>query len=142
MARCSRRVRYRPGFARPGMTAITRLPIAVIGAGLVGRTHIDRVLREPGLQLVGIADPAPAAQQVAEAAGVRWFAEFDAMLDAVRPRAAVVASPNATHAAIAIHCLERGVAVLVEKPVADTVEDAHRIVAAAAAARLPAIVGH
>ncbi len=121
---------------------MTRLPIAVIGAGLVGRTHIDRVLREPGLQLVGIADPAPAAQQVAEAAGVRWFAEFDAMLDAVRPRAAVVASPNATHVAIAIHCLERGVAVLVEKPVADTVEDAHRIVAAAAAARLPAIVGH
>ena len=104
-----------------------RLPIAVIGAGLIGRTHVDRALREPGVKLVAIADPAPAGRQLAEDAGVRGFADFADMIDAVKPEAVVIASPNATHARIAIHCLERGVAVLVEKPVADTVADAQRI---------------
>ena len=119
-----------------------RMPIAVIGAGLIGRTHVDRALREPGVQLVAIADPAPAGQRLAEEVGVRGFADFADMIDTVKPEAVVVASPNATHARIAIHCLERGVAVLVEKPLADTVADAQRICAAAAAAGVPAIVGH
>ena len=64
------------------------------------------------------------------------------MLDAAKPEAVVIATPNATHADIALHCLARGAAVLIEKPVADSVEDARRICAAAEAAGVPAIVGH
>lgn len=119
-----------------------RLPIAVIGAGLIGRTHIDRALKQPDLELVGVADPSPEGRALAESVNAHWFADFDAMLTAARPAAVVIASPNATHARIAVHCLGRGVAVLVEKPVADTVEDARKICAAAEAAGLPAIVGH
>ena len=119
-----------------------RLPIAVIGAGLIGRTHVDRALRSPDFELVGIADPSPAARQLSQSAGVRWFADYDDLLDALTPAAVVIASPNATHAQIAVCCLERGTAVLIEKPVADTVEDAQRVCSAAAAAALPAIVGH
>jgi predicted dehydrogenase len=119
-----------------------RMPLAVIGAGLIGRTHIDRALKQPDIELVAIADPSLEAQRLAESMQVRWFAHYTDMLDAVKPRAAVIASPNATHSRIAIDCLERGVAVLVEKPVADTVEDARRISAAAAKAGVPAIVGH
>lgn len=119
-----------------------RLPLAVIGAGLIGRTHVDRALRAPGVQLVAIADPAPETQRLAESVGVGWFADFAEMLDAAKPEAVVIATPNATHARIAIHCLERGAAVLIEKPVADSVEDALRICAAAEAAGVPAIVGH
>ena len=119
-----------------------RLPLAVIGAGLIGRTHVDRALRDPGVHLVAIADPAPDARRLAEDVGVRWFADFADMLDAAKPEAVVIASPNATHAGIALHCLARGAAVLIEKPVADSVEDARRICAAAEAAGVPAIVGH
>jgi predicted dehydrogenase len=119
-----------------------RIPLAVIGAGLIGQTHIDRALKQPGLHLVAIADPSPDGERLAASVQVRWFADYTAMLDTMKPAAAVIASPNATHARIAIDCLERGVAVMVEKPVADTVEDARRIVAAAEAAGVPAIVGH
>ena len=51
-----------------------------------------------------------------------WFAAVDALLEAKRPRGVVIATPNATHADLTVRCLERGSAVLVEKPIADTVD--------------------
>jgi predicted dehydrogenase len=118
------------------------MPIAVIGAGLIGKTHIDRALTQPDVDLVGIADPSDEGRRVAESVNVPWYSDFDRMLDAVKPRGVVVATPNATHARIAVRCLERGSAVLVEKPIADTLEDAKRICEVSAATGLPAIVGH
>ena len=119
-----------------------RIPIAVIGAGLIGRTHIERALNQPGLELVGIADPSDEGRREAESVNVKWFADYEAMVRSVKPRGVVIATPNATHAKIAVRCLQLGAAVLVEKPIADTVEDAKRICAASAAAKLPAMVGH
>ena len=116
--------------------------IGVIGAGLIGRTHIDRALKQPGMELVGIADPSEEGRGVAQSVNVPWFADYDEMIGGVKPRGVVIATPNATHARIAVQCLQRGAAVLVEKPIADALEDARRIRDAAAAAKLPAIVGH
>ena len=121
---------------------MSRLPLAVIGAGLIGKTHIERALTSEHVQLVAIADPTPAAAELAQAAGVPWFADHRRMLAEVRPRGVVVATPNATHAQITVDCLESGAAVLVEKPIADTLEDARRICAASQAAGLPVLVGH
>ena len=121
---------------------MTRIPLAIIGAGLIGRTHIDRAQREPGFDLVAVADPSPQGRDLAEANNLRWFADYGPMLADVRPRAAIVATPNATHARIAVDCLTHGAAVIVEKPIADTLNDARRICEAAAQARLPALVGH
>ena len=64
------------------------------------------------------------------------------MLDAAKPRGVVIATPNVTHAQITVDCLERGAAVLVEKPIADTLEDARRICEASQATGLPVLVGH
>jgi predicted dehydrogenase len=64
------------------------------------------------------------------------------MLNAVKPRGAVVATPNQTHVAVATDCLERGVAALVEKPVADTVAQAQTLVDAQARTNVPVLVGH
>ena len=50
------------------------IPLAVIGAGLIGRTHIDRILRHPALHLAAIVDPTPAGQTLAASLGVPGFA--------------------------------------------------------------------
>lgn len=121
---------------------MSRMPIAVIGAGVIGRTHVDRALRHAEVSLAGIADPAPEARALAQAAGVPWFADFAELLERVRPRAAVVATPNATHAGVAVRCIERGVAPLVEKPIAHTIDDARRIRDAGVARGVPVLVGH
>ena len=62
-----------------------RIPIAVIGAGLIGRTHVDRALRQPRFDLVGVADPSEDGRRVAESAAVAWFSDFERMLATVKP---------------------------------------------------------
>ncbi|MFK7965393.1 MAG: Gfo/Idh/MocA family protein [Burkholderiaceae bacterium] len=118
------------------------LTIAVIGAGLIGMTHIDRALKNATVKLVGIADPSMAAANSARAKGVRYFADYQDLLEQQKPRAVIVATPNQTHAEITIDCLAHGAAVLVEKPIADTLADARRICEASHAAKLPVLVGH
>ena len=119
-----------------------KTPIAVIGAGAIGRTHIDRIARSDNLQLAAIADPTEAGRALAQSLNVPWFADYRAMLDNAKPRGAVVATPNSTHISMALDCLERGVAALVEKPVADTVSEAQLLVDAQARTGVPVLVGH
>jgi len=118
------------------------MPVGVIGAGAIGKTHIDRALRHADVELVGIADPSSQAEGFARRVGVPWFADYGQMLDVARPQGVMVATPNVTHARIATDCLERGVAVIVEKPVAHTVEDAQHICDVSRIKDIPALVGH
>ena len=121
---------------------MSKLPIAVIGAGLIGQTHIDRALKSSSVELVGIADPTPAAAELARSVGVPCYPDYKGLLEKIGPKGVVVATPNVTHAQITIDCLERGAAVLVEKPIADTLEDGERICKASRVSGLPVLVGH
>ncbi|WP_433768137.1 Gfo/Idh/MocA family protein [Pseudomonas putida] len=121
---------------------MNKIPIGVIGAGLIGRTHIERAMAADNVELVGIADPTPEAKALAASLGVPWFEHYGTMLQVAKPRGVVVATPNVTHADVAVDCLAHKVAVLVEKPIADTLENARRICAAAATYGVPALVGH
>jgi predicted dehydrogenase len=119
-----------------------RMPVAVIGAGAIGRMHVERMLRHPDVAVAGIADPTPAARDFAAAAGVPWFADPNALLDSVRTGAAIVATPNSTHADVGIACIARGLPVLMEKPLAESEAEGRRLCDAAKAAGVPLMVGH
>ena len=114
----------------------------LIGAGVIGRTHIDRIGRDPHLALAGIAEPSAAGKALAEQLGVPWAASHLELLDRTQAQGAIVATPNASHVGMAIDCLERGVAALVEKPVADTVAEALALVKAQQRTGVPVLVGH
>ena len=117
--------------------------IAVIGAGLIGRKHIA-VLRSgnPDYTLAAVADPAPAAAAEAKQLGYKCFSGVDEMLDRVKPDGAIIAVPNQLHVPVGLACVARKVAILVEKPVADSVEAALDLVEAAESAGVPFLVGH
>jgi predicted dehydrogenase len=119
-----------------------KLPVALIGAGGIGRTHADRLLRHAEVALAGVADPTPAGRAFAESIGAPWFADHRELLDKTRPGAAVVATPNASHAAIGLDCIARRIPVLMEKPITDTLADAERLCAGAEAAGVALLVGH
>ncbi len=85
------------------------------------------------------ADPVRAAQ-VSEDLGVRAFPALEDLL--ARVEAAVIAVPTTEHAAVALAALERGVHLLIEKPIASTLEEADRIVAAADAQGVTVATGH
>lgn len=116
--------------------------LLVVGAGAIGRTHIDRILRTPGLALAGIADPSDAGRALAESIGVPWAPDHVSALERFQPQGAIVATPNTQHVPMALDCLARGVAALVEKPVADSVAEAQQLVDAQAACGVPVLVGH
>lgn len=104
--------------------------IGVIGAGALGFHH-TRILRDvPGAQLVGFHDAKPArATQVSTELGVRAFATLESLLDEVDAVSVVVPTP--AHFKVASPALERGLHVLIEKPIATTLEEADALLAIA-----------
>lgn len=121
----------------------TPLRIAVAGAGAIGLRHIELIGESPECVLSAIVDPSAASADIAQRAGVPRFATLAALLSTDRPDGVIDATPNSLHVAHALQCLEARVPVLVEKPVAHSVEEGERLVRAAAAspgARI--LVGH
>ena len=121
---------------------MNNIRLLVIGAGAIGRTHIDRIQRTPGLALAGIADPSDAGRALAESLGAPWAPDHISALERFQPQGAIVATPNTQHVPMALDCLARGVAALVEKPVADSVAEAQQLVDAQARSGVPVLVGH
>jgi predicted dehydrogenase len=74
------------------------LRMAVLGAGLIGRKHIETILSMPQLaELAAVADPVADPGQF-DLKGAEWFADAQDLLDRVKPEAVVIATPNALHA--------------------------------------------
>jgi len=122
--------------------ALQPLRLAIIGLGMFGQRHAATIRANAGCELVAVADPTAAAAKAAAALGVPIFADSAAMLDAARPDGVIVATPNALHVPAALAAVERGIPVLVEKPIAETVAGAHALCDAARRAGVPILVGH
>jgi predicted dehydrogenase len=120
---------------------MTNIAIGVIGAGLIGRKHLAKIAEHPDFDLVGIAD-VNAGQVAAQNPAARVFADYHAMLDETRPDAVIIASPNQLHAENGIECARRGIHILIEKPVTDTLESANALISAVKAAGIQSLVGH
>ena len=119
---------------------MTKPAIAVFGAGLIGKRHIQQAAAQA--TLTAIVDPSDAAKSVAADYDVPLFSTAEDYLTAHRPDGIVIATPNHLHTDQAVLCLDAGVPVLIEKPLADTLANADRVVARAAETGVPVLVGH
>jgi predicted dehydrogenase len=108
-----------------------RLRVAVVGCGDIAAIHLDAILDAAAageVELVGVCDVDESRRAAAAARGsCRGFADLTAMLDAVTPDVVHVCTPHHRHADLAAECLSRDVSVLLEKPVAHTVDDGERL---------------
>lgn len=114
--------------------------IAVVGAGLVGRRHIDALRVAQGVSLSAIVDPDPDSATLAPE--VPHFDDLPALLAAGIADGVYLATPNRLHLAGGLACLEAGLPVLVEKPLADNLDDARTLVTVAERTGTPLAVGH
>ena len=114
---------------------------AVVGAGYLGRFHAQKFALLPESQLVAVVDVVEdAREQVAAEAGCRAIVDYRDVLDEVD--AVSIATPTPLHHEIAKHCLERGLHVLVEKPIAQTPGQARELIEIAARNDCVLQVGH
>lgn len=121
----------------------TRAPLrtAVIGVGYLGRFHAQKYAQLAGSSLVAVVDANhEAAQRVGAELGVEALTAVEAVLN--RVDAISIAVPTPLHHAIGKAALERGIHVLMEKPIATTVEEARELVELAARKRCILQVGH
>ncbi len=118
----------------------TETRLALAGAGLVGRQHADAIAQVTGVRLVAVADPTGEAWT--RERGLAWYADIDALIAAERPDGLIVATPNHTHVETGLAAVAAGIPALIEKPVADTVAEAARLVEAGREAGVPLLAGH
>jgi predicted dehydrogenase len=118
-----------------------RLRVAVIGVGHLGQHHARLLGSMDGVELVGVVDTKPGrADEVAARCGTRSWPIASDLIGCVD--AVTIAVPTVSHLETAVPFLERGVAALVEKPLAPTVADAERLIAVAARAGATLAAGH
>jgi predicted dehydrogenase len=122
---------------------MSQVRIGVIGAGLIGRKHIE-VLRsgKATYTLAGVADPSLDAQAEAKELGYDCYSTIEEMIEKAKPEGAIIAVPNQMHVEAGLKCIDRGVPIIIEKPVADTVADGLKLIEAAEAAGVATMTGH
>jgi UDP-N-acetylglucosamine 3-dehydrogenase len=118
------------------------MKVGVIGVGVMGRNHA-RVLSEiPGIDLVGVCDTdRKRADEVAAMCGSIPFYSLTELLEQ-KPDAVHVVVPTYLHREITEKAIAHGCNILLEKPIADTIENAQAIFKAAARGRVTLMVGH
>lgn len=122
-----------------------RMKVAVVGAGAMGMNHL-RVLKDfadAQVQLVAVADPAQAnLERAMSRFHIVGYADYRQMIEQETPDLVAVVVPTDLHFEVASYALERGINVLIEKPITSTVAEALTLIELARAQRVKIAVGH
>jgi UDP-N-acetyl-2-amino-2-deoxyglucuronate dehydrogenase len=121
--------------------AAERFRVAVIGCGRISERHFDAIASQPALQLVAVCDVvAERARAAGEKHGVPHFLSEQTLFEQVQADMAIICTPSGLHPAHGILAAQRGMHVLVEKPIATRLEEADALVRACDAAKVKLFV--
>ena len=119
------------------------LGLGVVGLGMAGAVMVRAAARHPGVVVAAAADPQPAPREAfGRDFNARTYADARALCDDPAVEVVYVATPHQFHAEHAVMAAERGKHVILEKPMALTLADCDRIIAAVERANVHLIVGH
>lgn len=121
-----------------------RARVLVVGLGTMGTSHARAYRAIEGFDLVGLCTSRAADRHDLEAEfpGLPRFERFDDAIAALRPDAVAICTYTQHHAAMALQAFAAGAHVFCEKPLADTLEDAKRVLAAMRASGKALLVGY
>src|SRR5437870_9757172 len=118
------------------------LRVGVVGVGVMGSNHARVLADLAGVKLAGIVDPDRKQRDfVSNALGCPGYGDIEGLLSAGID-ALTIAAPTHLHIELAMAAIERGVHVMVEKPIASSVEEGNAIITAARRAGITLMVGH
>ena len=119
------------------------LRMAAVGIKGVGRGHVETIATDERTELVALADlDETAGQAMAAKHSARAYTDYRLLLEQEKPDAVVIATPHHLHAPMCLEALEAGAHVYLEKPIANRISEADRVVASAQEKGLVVAVGH
>lgn len=121
---------------------MSQVRIAVAGAGLIGKRHIEEVDRSDSAVLAAVVEPGPAGAELAARYRVPLYSSLTELFTRDKPDGVILATPNRMHVDGGLECVAAGVPVIVEKPIGDTVDSAVRLVGAGEEAGVAVLTGH
>ncbi len=119
------------------------MKVAVIGVGSMGTNHLRVYTELEGVEVVGVSDISEERLQlVSNRFGVKTYTSYQELVETEKPDAVSVTVPTSDHEKVASFCLKNGAHLLVEKPIAATVEEGRRMIAMADRLGKQLMVGH
>jgi UDP-N-acetylglucosamine 3-dehydrogenase len=115
--------------------------IGVVGFGSIGLHHARNLSAMPDVTFVGVAENSPLAATLAESFGYKTF-DTSSKLIAQGLDGVVICVPTSLHEEVASDFIDAGIALLIEKPIAHTLEAAKRLMARCQRAGLPLMIGY
>ncbi len=116
--------------------------LGLIGAGTIGKRHLQAISEVIQAELVAIVDTDPLAKSIATKTNVSFFSSASQMLREIQPDGVIVCTPTEVHLEPALLSLEHNAHVLVEKPIAPSLEEAQQIVESSKRFNRQVLVGH
>ncbi len=119
-----------------------KVRLGVIGLGMIGKLHAETLCRIDELDFVAVSDIDEKHRKTAETLGVKYYASYQEMIEKEKLDGVVAAVPNNLHLAVGRTCAEKGLHLLVEKPIAGTLAEADALCAAAKKNGVHLMIGH
>ncbi len=116
--------------------------LAIIGSGLIGKKHAEIAKHLHECTLVAVCDINKTAKQTAEEFGAKFYTDYQEMLEKEDLDGVIIAVPTDLHVPVGIICAQKGLHLLVEKPIAASVSDAESLIAAVRQNNIRLLVGH
>ena len=119
-----------------------KVKIGLIGLGLMGTPHARILKKVDECDLVAASDVDEKQEKVAEELGIKFYKNYQEMIAKESLQGVILAVPNHLHVPIGIACARKGLHLFVEKPIAQSVSEADRLIVAAKENRVQILVGH
>ena len=118
------------------------LNVAVIGAGSMGKNHARVYSDIDGAELVAISDIDNEAGKIAAQFNAKYYKSYKEMLNEEKLDAVSICVPTKLHKSVALDIIKNKINVLIEKPIAATIEEAREIIKAAEKSNIKLMIGH
>jgi predicted dehydrogenase len=119
-----------------------RVRLGLIGMGLIGTPHARTLQKVEDCDLVAVSDIDEKYAETAAQLGTRYYPDYTEMVGRESLQGVIIATPNHLHVPIGIACAERGLHLFVEKPIAQDLVEADRLIEAANRNHVRILVGH